>query len=198
MPNWCSNTVRITGQLKDLIEIKKLLRDGDCAFSYNKIAPLDVDTVDRARELWGTKWDNDDSVYIMSDIRIPNNTVTYMSGMSREPTVNLEEQEVLMYRFDSPWCPPDKAVEALSTQYPNVHLELYGEEGGCEIHLVEEYFNGEQVRFLKLAPLEIDEDTGETTNEEEAAEEIRGLEGYYDYDVLADNLMKFNLHIRRD
>ncbi len=40
MSNWCVNRVRILGNSSDVAKIKELVRNGDSAFSFDKIIPM--------------------------------------------------------------------------------------------------------------------------------------------------------------
>jgi hypothetical protein len=136
MPNWCSNTIVVSGN--DLTKFREFLGDGTTLLS--KIAPTPqtlVETVAgwsgnpeeqkkiEAQEeinlkehgfknwydwnigMWGTKWD--------VDAEIDESSST--------------ENEIIM-SFESAWAPPQKAISLLAEKFPSLSIRhSYMEEG---------------------------------------------------------------------
>jgi hypothetical protein len=161
MPNWCFNSLSIEGSAEDISDIKAQLNKPfqrqhdqwnmetqqmellDTNYSnpvfafWNIIAPTNIEAYNKqsdhsaplAEQMlfkgdnwydfnvrnWGTKWD----VAVTDDDKYPD-------------TELMEETETsLAYRFNTAWSPPLPAIEALSTQYPNLEFNLsYEEETG--------------------------------------------------------------------
>lgn len=64
---------------------------------------------------WGTKWD----VGVGDEDKYPETELIH------------DDETVVAYRFNTAWSPPLPAIEALSSQYPNVEFNLsYEEETG--------------------------------------------------------------------
>ncbi len=64
---------------------------------------------------WGTKWD----VGVGDEDKYPETELMH------------DDETVIAYRFNTAWSPPLPAIEALSSQYPNVEFNLsYEEETG--------------------------------------------------------------------
>ena len=56
MPNWCSNTLTITGDYDTLVQLKPII-DKDEDGLLEAIAPIGEWDYGTAVETWGTKWD---------------------------------------------------------------------------------------------------------------------------------------------
>lgn len=149
MPNWCSNTITISGDDKTVKDLKAFVGRpikrtvGDTVeemanpiFSlYNITAPTkdaeplmgltkssgDDDWYHNQINTWGTKWDvaGEDSVYFS------------------------ESEGSISYSFDSAWSPPDGAISRLAEIFPTLCIEhKYNETGMCFWGIVI-YQNGE-------------------------------------------------------
>lgn len=144
MPNWCDNTVSITGPddvIKRLDEfVGRPLTEGDeqmkePIFSLANIKPSTND-IDPKYALfpsagpedwwnnnvnsWGTKWD------------------VFGEGVGR----HMDEGKV-SYSFSSAWSPPTPVIERLAEIFPEVRIEFKYMETGCDFWGVEIYENGE-------------------------------------------------------
>ena len=125
MPNWCSNDVTIWG-LKEQ-PAKDLIAAAKAGKLLNWIAPMPKELEDttapsddgvnwynwRVRK-WGTKWDVDCH------------------------HVEFEEPDeegggyVIELSFDSAWSPPMAAFEILKEKYPEIDVDHYYFEPGCD------------------------------------------------------------------
>ena len=125
MPNWCANNLYVSG---DLTRFNEWLKN---EFLFNKIVSMPSelkdsepfnDTHPRRHEFkrkygagdwydwrvknWGTKWDIEDA------------------------TIDECHPTMLAIRFETAWSPPQKAIQTLSTFFPELKFKLtYLEEG---------------------------------------------------------------------
>jgi len=108
MPNWCMNTVTITGDADKVAAIEAAAKNDSLLEHLAPIGEWDYGT---AVETWGTKWD--------------------ISG----PDVQIEEDGKTMHlNFDSAWGPPTEAYEKYIEKNPDMSIEAsYYESGMCFI-----------------------------------------------------------------
>ena len=110
MPNWCTNTLSITGNVSTLCELKTVI-EADREGLLEAIAPLQGEwSHGEACETWGTKWD--------------------ISTEGLEYTDNGDGTAEITGWFDSAWSPPIYAYNTFCEDMDGVYLEAYYEEGG--------------------------------------------------------------------
>lgn len=90
MPNWCSNTITIRGDVETLSQLKPVLEAGEGLLEA--IKPIGEWEYDTAVEAWGTKWDVSTEGLVFVD--------------NGDGTATIEGY------FDSAWAPP---IEAYNT-----------------------------------------------------------------------------------
>ena len=110
---------------------------------------------------WGTKWD----VAIHNDDEYPETTIEI--DITDDETM---ENDLLCYRFNTAWSPPEPVIAELARQYPNTTITLsYEEETGWggviefkgdETKTVEEYDN-KCPDCDEINSIDWDEETGE-------------------------------------
>ena len=132
MPNWCENRVTVSGDVEDISKLKEFVKSGDCLFSFQAIKPmpeeLEADTYNPRQEPnpdliskygtdnwydwrlahWGCKWDN----------------------YSDDVVVDADDEDFLIYRFDTPWGPPNGIYETLTELFPDVSISWFYDEPG--------------------------------------------------------------------
>ena len=113
MPNWCNNTLTVTGPNHELQRFYNLNRGPDTELSLDALVPEpeSVDWHSWRMSNWGTKWDVSAS---LSDRWPP------------EP----DRAGGLVYSFDSAWSPPVKWLENIRPLFPDLEFELEYFEGG--------------------------------------------------------------------
>ena len=139
MPNWCQNTLKITGDKKELIKFKKKAKSKNTKLSlanfypepdYSKVKVKPTFSsfhkekyVEEKRawwdwriQNWGTKWD-----------------------IEAELTDNGTE---LCYDFDSAWSPPVSWIKKVSKDYPKFKFRLKYREDGMGFKGVAKAQNG--------------------------------------------------------
>jgi hypothetical protein len=149
MPNWCDNTIQISGNADSIKKLKEfvgrpLLLDGEeikePLYSLANIMPSTPDAPPILGEAsksqgfedsyhnnlntWGTKWDVCGNVYMSN----------YKEG-----------DESIGYSFDSAWSPPTPTTERLSETFPELTIEHKYYETGCDFWGIEIYKAGELV-----------------------------------------------------
>ena len=136
MPNWCHNSLDITGEEKDIISFLKKFttknEEGkDRSLDLEKIikTPKELLTgegwYDWRHKNWGTKWNI-----------IPNDS------MEREPGS-------VIFVFDSAWAPCDEAIKKLSKKCPELTMNLEYCEPGIMFAGRAEYKGGETISEYK-------------------------------------------------
>ena len=110
MPNWCSNTLVIRGDVETLSQLKPVLEAGEDLLEA--IAPIGEYDRGNALEKWGTKWDVTTEGLQFTD--------------NGDGTAEIEGY------FDSAWSPPLAAFQQLSQDWDSCYIELkYFEPGLC-------------------------------------------------------------------
>lgn len=136
MPNWCNNTVQITGPNKKIKEIKKAIEeDGFLQYLYPMPKELEGTTADGSKneELikktgasdwydwrtsnWGTKWEV---------------TRDYSDPAVEEFSEQSEGESQLVWSFDSAWSPPIGAYECFLDKNSDVSIFATYYEPGCD------------------------------------------------------------------
>ena len=105
MPNWCMNSVKVSGEREDINAFKDLVTSEDCAFDFNKIIPMPKeleDTKDWCINNWGTKWNVSGLVNPMED-----------------------EGDHIRYDFDTAWSPPQGIYHALQNKFPDLSITWF-------------------------------------------------------------------------
>lgn len=142
MPNWCSNTLIITGDDEEIKKFEKKAKAKDTALSMNKFLPTPKallegtapNRTENAKELiekygakdwydwhinnWGTKWD-----------------------LTAE--LLCSDEGYLQYCFDSAWSPPIEFLKEVSKKYTRLEFRLRYDEPGVGFMGVAKYKNGE-------------------------------------------------------
>lgn len=147
MPNWCSNTINISGDQETVKNLKAFVgrpisrvyadetqEIKEPVFSlFNIIAPTkdasplmgltvsegDDDWYHNQINSWGTKWD-----------------------VCGENVFFSESTGSLSYSFDSAWSPPEMAIARLAEIFPTLCIEHKYYEPGCDFWGIATYQNG--------------------------------------------------------
>lgn len=111
MPNWCQNTLIVSGnadQLKSFKESTIKWEGAECVFDMNILHPCPTpdDWYNWRIYNWGTKWNGD--VY---------NTH--------------QDENSLFIEFNSAWSPPSEFIKYVSRQFPDLDFTLTYMELGC-------------------------------------------------------------------
>jgi hypothetical protein len=117
MPNWCENSLTVSGSIEALDKWRVALANDktiEPVLQFNKLMPLPPEEEENwyewHNEHWGTKWD------------IDKDEGTPWSSCPTEYS----------YSFDTAWGPPVKLFDNISIDFPDVCFELsYWEQGMC-------------------------------------------------------------------
>lgn len=114
MPNWCENTLTVTGDPEMLEQFKEHVKsDNGNPLSFMKILPISCsedEQAGKANQIWGTKWDVGDGCWVALEVG--------KNGKS------------LAYCFDTAWSPPIPVVYEMSRMFPKLRFKLrYCEPG---------------------------------------------------------------------
>ncbi len=110
MPNWCSNTLLITGDTSTLVQLKSIIEQDSEEGLLEAIAPIGEYDRETAISKWGTKWD--------------------VSSEGLEYTDNGDGTSIIEGYFDSAWGPPVEAFTTLAQHWDSCYIELrYFEPG---------------------------------------------------------------------
>jgi Ferredoxin-like domain in Api92-like protein len=111
MPNWCENTLTVTGEEKEVQRFKNLAKPKDqkldSKLSFESLYPI----ADKKHwyqwciEHWGTKWDV-------------------------EATLDEISADYLEYAFASAWSPPIEWLKKVSQVFPRLRFKLKYDEPG--------------------------------------------------------------------
>lgn len=123
MPNYCDNSLIITGKESILDAIRAFIKSEENEFDFVKVVPMPAEEEGNwynwCCENWGTKWNSE--------------------------SVILEQfEECLKISFLSAWAPPIPVISALAKKFPAADFELSYYEAGMCFCGVNEYHNGEE------------------------------------------------------
>ena len=108
MPNWCNNSLTITGDIDTVSQLKPVLEKGEGLLEA--IKPIGEWEYGTAVEAWGTKWD--------------------VSTEGLEFIDNKDGTAEITGWFDSAWAPPIEAYNTFCEDMDGVYLEAFYEEPG--------------------------------------------------------------------
>ena len=153
MPNWCYNTVRISGhgnykveKLMEAVKGRKVEQDGkeyQAPFSFNSIVPMPEDIRDTTSPTRISETNTQEQVDALQekygvtnwyDWAIKNwGTKWDLNAFHDDTQVNYhEDANEVTYRFDTAWSPPQLVHEALVEQYPAVNISWHYDEPDME------------------------------------------------------------------
>jgi hypothetical protein len=153
MPNWCYNTVRISGhgnykveKLMEAVKGKKVEQDGkeyQSPFSFNSIVPMPEDIRDTTSPTRISETNTQEQVDALQekydvtnwyDWAIKNwGTKWDLNAFHDDTQVDYhEDANEVTYRFDTAWSPPQLVHEALVEQYPAVNISWHYDEPDME------------------------------------------------------------------
>lgn len=132
MPNWCHNTMTISGDEAEVLRLTQILRqpgegentDGTPLF-FSSLVPEPKDIGDGwygwRVENWGTKWE--------PHFDIPPQTIGEEAECFDPPGL-IRREGLAEYDFDTAWGPPLEWMERVAKMFPQLRFAItYGEPG---------------------------------------------------------------------
>jgi hypothetical protein len=168
MPNWCSNTLQISGDKEQLemfkqksisksaMDVDIFLMDGCIPMPQELAICEDLTPEQKAERIakygydnwyywrlenWGSKWD------------------------AQEPYI-IEDENGLTIHFDTAWSPAIPYIKQVAIMYPNLIFDLYFMETG-EWFAGRVFAKGDEVEEQYGEPKQVDDDGNEVRYEEE-------------------------------
>ena len=166
MPNWCDNTISISGPAEKLSPIFTKLKEDDSSGLCSILHPMPKNTFtgnlgEKEREAcakdgvpnwydwcvsnWGTKWDTCDGDWNYED-----------AG---------DGQAILSGNFQTAWGPPVGVYTHCQEAHPDLHIEAMYYEGGCAFAGMWNTIDGEDHYSLEGTKKEIEDQLPEELNE---------------------------------
>jgi len=166
MPNWCDNTISISGPAEKLSPIFTKLKEDDSSGLCSILHPMPENTFtgnlgederkkcaeenipnwyDWCSANWGTKWDTCDGDWNYED-----------AG---------DGQAILSGNFQTAWGPPVGVYTHCQEAHPDLHIEAMYYEGGCAFAGMWNSIDGEDHYSLEGTKKEIEDQLPEELNE---------------------------------
>lgn len=164
MPNWCMNTLLVTGPVDDVQRLLDTVEDSETSLSLakivtppeaivNSVSPQrNEEEAEKLRALygavdwyswnvsnWGTKWD------VTATIITDSNESKYGYKTHDQP-----ETRTVKFAFDSAWSPPTAAIAILAKQFPNTNIYHTYDEPGCDFSGYNMYSKGVCVKEQEM------------------------------------------------
>ena len=166
MPNWCDNTISISGPAEKLSPIFTKLKEDDSSGLCSILHPMPENTFtgnlgederkkcaeentpnwyDWCVSNWGTKWDTCDGDWNYED-----------AG---------DGQAILSGNFQTAWGPPVGVYTHCQEAHPDLHIEAMYYEGGCAFAGMWNSIDGEDHYSLEGTKKEIEDQLPEELND---------------------------------
>jgi len=162
MPNWCSNTLIITGPAESIAAIKVQLAKADPTEAPSTIttphgtsSPLSANTYTPDLKLinivkpWGTPEEELD-YHSEGDAWYPLNIKYWGTKWDVDGELDEEKStpESLTYEFTSAWSPPEAAIAKCAENWPELSFLFTFDEAGSDYAGLREYRNGGNTQTL--------------------------------------------------
>ena len=145
MPNWCTNTLEVKGNKKDVLAFKKLVKAKGTALSLAKICPEPdytkvkvKPTYPKIREKYGKKQEFVEPSQAWWDWCIQN----WGTKWDVEAQITEISESCLVYDFDSAWSPPTDWLKKAMEKFPELCFTLKYHEAGVGFQGIAEGYKG--------------------------------------------------------
>ena len=172
MPNWCENTVIVTGPEDEIKRFIDFVRSEESDFDFNRIAPIPEELKDihvggitivsadgdKQYKNWRTKMvDGVEENVPVTDDEVKELKQKYgASDWYEWATDNWGtkwntdsedmsadiDNDMARYYFNTAWAPPFPVIQKASSLFPQLHFTLTYDEPGAGLYGSEEYQNG--------------------------------------------------------
>jgi len=160
MPNWCTNRVTITGDPKDVKEVKDFLKASEegeeVVFSFQALVPMPTELIGSRSPatVLDTQKEVDEYNAEHATDRFPHTAISLKTSTKLkleygtdnwydwcnenwgtkwgacDPTLDDDEEDYIVYRFDTAWGPPNEIYDALIGRFKNIHVQWFYDEPG--------------------------------------------------------------------
>jgi len=131
MPNWCENSLLVTGDERELAEFKEKAKSKGTDLEVNNFLPTPKELLDGTSPYQGDDKSKEELIKKYGaadwyDWQVKNWGVKW----SVAADLISENPESLLYGFNSAWDSPIKFFEKISTEFPNLLFKLKYDEPG--------------------------------------------------------------------
>jgi len=141
MPNWCTNEVSVYGTKEDIKSFKDLVQENDeNIFSFRKIKPIpeELEGTVSGSENAKPDWQKEKSFQLKYKYGADN---WYMWCINNWGTkwdacsVDIidETEQTINYIMETAWSPPEGIVNILRKKFPELDIDWFYREDGCQI-----------------------------------------------------------------
>jgi len=161
MPNWCTNRVTITGDPKDIKEVKDFLKGDEkngeeSIFSFHNVIPMPKELIGTRSPatVLDTQKEVDEYNNNHADDRFPHEAISLKTSTKMklthgadnwydwcnenwgtkwgacDPTLDEDEEDYIVYHFNTAWGPPNEIYDALIGRFKNIHVQWFYDEPG--------------------------------------------------------------------
>jgi hypothetical protein len=147
MPNWCHNSLEISGDEAEIARLTEMVRNGEKLFDFNKIIPMpkELENVRRGGNTINGKYVHQWLHIDGKDIEVDAAQLTELYGAgdwyewaiqnwgtkwNAGDVVCEGNSTSIRYFFETAWAQPTPVIEELARQFPELRITLkYSEEG---------------------------------------------------------------------
>jgi hypothetical protein len=157
MPNWCDNTLTISGTKEDLEEFKNKAKTDKEVLSLNNFVPMPKELDIDSGSFSGDKKTEMEKIYKENEKKYGykswyewcvENWGTKWEVMDAD--ILNEEDDYIDYRFDTAWSPPTEWLQKVAKQNPNLNFKLVYREDGMGFMGADYYEGGELVNNVMI------------------------------------------------
>lgn len=104
MPNWCTNSITIEGDLQDLVDLKYAMEDRGV---FEAVIPIGEWDYDKALKEWGCKWEMQDPYFDLTDNGDGTGMLIIDGSTAWSPPIEVLKELARLYSdFEAWWVEP--------------------------------------------------------------------------------------------
>lgn len=142
MPNWCNNTLTITGDANSIADFRSHLgqHEGEITLSFNDFVPRppeeETNWFSWNCDNWGCKWD-----------------------LNPQDTSMCFSESELLFDFETAWSPPIAWVDTVSGMFPSLRFKLEFDEPCMNFSGIRVFVNNFAIEVVDGDSYTSDDDT---------------------------------------